>query len=102
MYRVFFSFPRKWENEELENNKEHSRGQAEYAKYVKGGFLGDHFYQLYMVIINSIVKKKSIAKKKRIINHARRKALSELEQSRDDLLFELHKLQQKQYSCDAI
>ena len=26
------------------------------------------------------------------------KALSELEQSRDDLLFELHKLQQKQYS----
>ena len=79
MYRVFFCSPRKWESKELENNKEHSRGQAKYVKYVKGGFRGDHFYQLYLAIINSTVKKKSIANKKRIINHARRKALPELE-----------------------
>ena len=55
---MFFCSPRKWESKELENNKEHSRGQAKYVKYVKGGFRGDHFYQLFLVIININCKEK--------------------------------------------
>ena len=56
MYRVFFCSPRKWENEELENK--HSRMQEKYSKHVKVGFFGDHFYQLFLVIINTECEEK--------------------------------------------